>query len=108
MLFLEEKTLIMKLIGHWSSLSKVIHWCNVHWGKAYSFKTLVNGFLLVICLAKEDKEWILKGGPYLIDGKGIYLRDWTPKFNPLKELVKEIPVWIRLHNFPFEYRDKET
>ncbi|GLJ52433.1 hypothetical protein SUGI_1115280 [Cryptomeria japonica] len=41
-------------------------------------------------------------------GIGYILKEWEPIFNPLKMKFKEVPVWIRIYNLPFEYWDMDT
>lgn len=36
------------------------------------------------------------------------MTNWSPNFDPLKEKIKETPIWVELHNLPHEYWDQET
>lgn len=79
----------------------------MHWGKM-DLKTLPNGFYLITCPTSKDKEWIFNSGPYMMGGKGFYLKDWTPNFNPKEEVITGTPMWIRMYNLPHEYQNMKT
>lgn len=66
--FLGVRVLIVKWLGPWPSLAKIKDWCDKHWGCVVSLETMENGFLLLTCTCREDKEWILENSSYLIDG----------------------------------------
>lgn len=53
--------------------------------------------------SKTDKWDILINGPYLLEGKGIYMKDWEPNFDPNKEKLQIFPLSINLYNLPAEY-----
>lgn len=57
-----------------------------------------------MCL--EDKFRILSERPYFFNSAGLYLRNWTARFNPDKEDLTWAPVWIRLYSLPEEYWDE--
>ncbi|GLJ47722.1 hypothetical protein SUGI_1007960 [Cryptomeria japonica] len=52
---------------------------------------------------KEDRDEILAGGPWSFGSAFIYIKKWTPKFNPAAYNPEEKPVWVRLYNLPFEF-----
>ncbi|GLJ35745.1 hypothetical protein SUGI_0717890 [Cryptomeria japonica] len=104
---LKERAFFLKWTGPWPNFRQVREWCNAHWGKMV-LKTLPNGFYLVNCPTAKDKEWIFNSGPYMMGGKGFYLKDWTPNFNPKEEAIMKTPMWIRLYNLPHEYYNIET
>jgi hypothetical protein len=56
----------------------------------------------------DDRDKILEGGPYFFNSTGLYLRNWTKRFNPDKEDFTWVPVWIRLYSLPQDYWDDET
>ena len=72
-------------------------------GEVKNFKTFENGFCMVTVDIAQDRDWIMNSGPYFMDGYGFYLKKWTMNFDPTKEVIKEIPIWIRLRNLPQEY-----
>lgn len=100
---MKEKAFFFKWLGPWPSVSIIRQGSRSLWGVECRFKTLANGFYLGIAPSRADKANILKKGPYLLEGKGIILKEWTPNFDPTKEKVQSFPIWINLHNLPVEY-----
>ncbi|GLJ30001.1 hypothetical protein SUGI_0593110 [Cryptomeria japonica] len=41
-------------------------------------------------------------------GKGFYIKDLRSNFDPKKEEISQIPLWICLYSLPHEYWDMET
>lgn len=97
----------MKWNGEWLAFSRVRSWVDTHWGESCILKTLPNGFYLVICPCSKDKEWILNCVNFLWEVKG-FTKDWKPNFDPKKEEIDSILLWVRLYNLPHEYQDLET
>ena len=45
---------------------------------------------------------ILKGF-WKWDNSGLFLKRWTPLFDPCIERYDSIPIWVKLPNLPFEF-----
>lgn len=106
--FLKSHAFFMKWNGEWLTYSSIRVWVDTKWGEACVLKTLPNGFYLVISSNEHDKEWILNSGPFLIRRKGFFIKDWRPNFDPKKEEIDLVPLWIHLYNLPHEYWNIET
>ena len=46
---------------------------------------------------------VLEGGPWLIAGRHLCLRWWSPKISWQREDVLTVPIWVQLHNVPLEF-----
>lgn len=51
---------------------------------------------------------ILYGGPYIINGRPVILKQWTPDFDIKVEFLMEIPLWISFPNLPMRYWGNKT
>ncbi|GLJ13735.1 hypothetical protein SUGI_0219200 [Cryptomeria japonica] len=71
-------------------------------------KMLSNGFMLVECPSRRTKKKTINVCSYMMGGYGFYLKNWEVNFNPLKEEIYVVLVWIKLYNFPIEYWVEET
>ena len=49
------------------------------------------------------KQW-----PYLLEGKGIIVKDWEPNLDLSKEKMQSFPIWVNLYNLPAEYWAEEA
>lgn len=52
---------------------------------------------------KEDKDYVLTEGPWLIGGHYLAIQPWKPQFNPKTESINKLAVWIRVTNLSTEY-----
>jgi hypothetical protein len=68
-----------------------------------TFYAIGRGFFLFEFISKEDWDLIFRSGPYFMGPQGLYLNCWTPDFNPVVDVPKAIPVWVRLPNLSIHY-----
>ncbi|XP_057860936.2 uncharacterized protein LOC131069494 [Cryptomeria japonica] len=107
MAFFWERGLFVKCFSDWSLVGKMKGWCVENWKCKIKLKTLPNGFFLVITEDDKDKQGILNNEPFFMGGRGLYVRDWEPNFNPVLAPIEEVPVWLTLYNLPKEYWNEE-
>lgn len=50
--------------------------------------------------SSQDKDEILSKGPYTIMNMTMLLRDWSPEFNLKRDMLRTIPIWIKLPQLP--------
>lgn len=55
----------------------------------------------------EDYEYVLTGGPWLIDDHYLTIRKWVPNFIPNDESIKILNAWIRIPDLAVEYFDSK-
>lgn len=65
---------------------------------------LANEFYIVKFMLIEDREWALTGGPWLVQGHYLSMRDWVPDFNPKEAKIDRAAIWVRVPNLPMEYQ----
>ncbi|GKA36102.1 reverse transcriptase domain, reverse transcriptase zinc-binding domain protein [Tanacetum coccineum] len=61
---------------------------------------LRNGFFLFKFVTKEGMERVLENGPWLIRLVHIILNIWKPNTRLVKDTVKSVQVWVKLHDVP--------
>ncbi|XP_059315396.1 uncharacterized protein LOC132066006 [Lycium ferocissimum] len=59
-----------------------------------------DGYFLVKFATKEDHELVLYSGPYMLNNRPVIVKGWTPGFNFNDEVLRTIPLWVRLPNLP--------
>jgi hypothetical protein len=103
-LALSERGLVGQFMGLWPSAKTTDAWVQRNWKphlkQGVTCYPLSSGFFLFEFINKEDKDLIFRNGPYFMGTQGLYLNRWTPDFDPMVELPKEVPVWVRLPNLP--------
>ncbi|XP_061345438.1 uncharacterized protein LOC133291235 [Gastrolobium bilobum] len=55
---------------------------------------------------KDDLNFALNGGPWIVLGHYLSLRKWEPTFRPNSAGIAKIAAWIRLPDIPIEFYDE--
>lgn len=59
-----------------------------------------DGYFVVKCESGAEKEKLLFEGPYMIASRPVIIKEWRANFCLEDEVLKEVPLWIRLPNLP--------
>ncbi|KAL9992685.1 putative transcription factor interactor and regulator CCHC(Zn) family [Helianthus debilis subsp. tardiflorus] len=72
------------------------------WAKYGIAKTMMNahGFYFFKFNSKEGMEKVMENGPWLIRKLPIILNIWKPSSKLVKEDIKSVPIWTKLHDVP--------
>lgn len=55
---------------------------------------------MVRCGSEVEKERLLFDGPYMIGSRPVIIKEWRAGFCLEEEVLREVPLWIRLPNLP--------
>lgn len=116
LLMCEEKTrirapwrdaLIMKPYGRpieYNYLISRLHslWCPV--GRM-ECSDLGHGFIIVKFHEKEDRNRVLRDGPWFVNQRFLMIHTWKPYFCQAKASFSSVAVWVRLPGLPKEFYD---
>ena len=58
------------------------------------------GYFVVKMGSRESRDIVVFAGPHLFYGKPMIIKPWTANFNFRNEVLKVIPIWIKLPNLP--------
>lgn len=64
---------------------------------------LVLGVFQIIFLSRYEQNFILKGGPYFIGKVGLYIHNWSLRFNFHVEFIEDALSRSKCMNFPMSY-----
>ncbi|WOL17501.1 hypothetical protein Cni_G26294 [Canna indica] len=57
--------------------------------------------------ANEDEYWnVFLEGPWFIRGQALSLIQWKEGFQPMKEVITVVPIWIQMPGLPYEFMHK--
>lgn len=59
-----------------------------------------DGYFLIKFASMVEKNRLLFEGPYMLANRPVIVKEWKADFCLEKEILKEIPLWIRLPNLP--------
>jgi hypothetical protein len=109
---LAQKGLVGHFMGLWPSTKTTYDWIQRNWRPnlehGVTCYPVGRGFFVFEFISEEDRDLIFRNGPYFMGKQGLYLNKWTPDFDPLVDLPKEVSVWIRLPNLPMHCWDFES
>ncbi|XP_058757400.1 uncharacterized protein LOC131630653 [Vicia villosa] len=60
------------------------------------------GYFILRFKDSEDMDSVLMKGPYSIRGMHVRIKEWNPEFNLKKDLMRTIPIWIKLPMLPLQ------
>ncbi|KAK1307939.1 hypothetical protein QJS10_CPA09g00575 [Acorus calamus] len=58
------------------------------------------GFFIAKFSQEEDLRTVIEGGPWLMSGRPIVLRQWTKDIRMEIERLESIPIWVRFPSLP--------
>ncbi|KAK9733160.1 hypothetical protein RND81_04G047700 [Saponaria officinalis] len=64
---------------------------------------LPNGVFIVRFKSKEVQEQVLRMGYQLFDSKPLIIKPWSDECKLVKEEVKAVPTWVRLHGLVIKF-----
>ncbi|XP_074265880.1 uncharacterized protein LOC141588331 [Silene latifolia] len=65
-----------------------------------------NGVFIVRFKTSAARTQILQQGHFLFDNKPLIVRPWSEGVALEKEVIKEVPVWVKVHNLPLKFWGK--
>lgn len=99
-----RNALIVKLLGKAMGCrflsSKIEHLWKLG---AYKVTDLDNDYYIIRFERKGDYKHVLEGGPGIIGGHYLTVRQWRPNFMPCFDNIEKIITWVRFPNIPVEY-----
>ncbi|GJZ46106.1 zinc knuckle CX2CX4HX4C containing protein, partial [Tanacetum coccineum] len=95
-------TLYGYFIGKRVVFPVVQHFARTMWAKYGLKRILMNsqGFFFLKFSSKENLEYVLLDGPWMIRTVPIILKNWSTSVCLSKEHLKKIPMWVKLHDVP--------
>lgn len=97
-----KKTIILYVIGDTPTIAYLkiflLKQCEVM-GKFEIFYHN-EGYFVIRFKLQHDKDKLLGDGPLMIANRPIVVKDWVANFCFEKEVLKEVPLWIRLPKLP--------
>ncbi|XP_050125933.1 uncharacterized protein LOC126603211 isoform X1 [Malus sylvestris] len=102
-----EKSLIVKLLGKPFSIAVLYNRLKGKRGPNVGFKLfpLINGYFVATFEKKEDLEFVLAGGPWVISGQYHVIHKWKPGFDASSSKITRTAVWVRILGIQAEFLD---
>jgi hypothetical protein len=99
---------IVKLSGHVNGFDAMKRHLHRQWRLAgeFEFFDIGNGFFVVKFDSKEDKTKVIKGIPWDINDRHLWIRQWTQTFNAKMQTIKKTMSWVRILSLNLVYHDE--
>ncbi|XP_058775480.1 uncharacterized protein LOC131649739 [Vicia villosa] len=100
-----ENALIMYVLGGNLTMNGVKNFMMRVWNFAALPELYYNeeGFFIIRFQSKEDKESVLKRGPYSIFRQPMFLHEWSPNFSLSEDAIRLVPIWVMLPQLPLTF-----
>lgn len=72
------------------------------WGKKVRFQIHESGWITFTFESNEDRQIVLKGGPYMLFGRYIFLKEMPRCFLFRVEDMLSLPMWVQIHGLPVD------
>lgn len=95
-------SMVLYVVGETPTIAAVNRYIADVWNHVAQPEVFLHddGYFIVKLLTVEDRNDIIYGGPYLFYNKPLILKPWTSDFNFYEEVLKVIPLWVKLPNLP--------
>lgn len=87
---------------------KLLHDLYNSWGVEYMYNFHHSGWMVFKFSTNEDRQKVLKGGPYSRMGRQIHLKTIPKYFGFDSNEMTIVPVWVKLHDWPFEFWNEKS
>ncbi|CAJ2641905.1 unnamed protein product [Trifolium pratense] len=97
-----QSSLIMYVLGGDLSMNAVKQFMIKTWNFVKLPDMFYNeeGYFILRFHSFKEKDVVLMQGPYTIRNMPMLLRDWKPDFNLKRDMLRTIPIWIKLPQLP--------
>ncbi|KAK3212009.1 hypothetical protein Dsin_016715 [Dipteronia sinensis] len=85
--------MLSKLTQKWSLIG--------HW----QLTDLGDGYFVARFQMKEDLDYVLTSGPWVIANQYLMVQRWKSNFVPSEESIHSMLIWVRLSKLPMEWMD---
>nr|POE70881.1 hypothetical protein CFP56_76266 [Quercus suber] len=102
-----SKALIVKVFGRSVGFHYLTFKINALWKPVEKMDcvNLGRGFFLIRFSSTDDYDKVLRGGPWLIGGHFLAIKQWEPYFKASEAKLTSIAAWVRLPKLPIEFYD---
>ncbi|CAO2821070.1 unnamed protein product [Amaranthus hypochondriacus] len=105
-----ERAVVVYVVGGNVSIETIRGYIRKHWTHV-SMPTIHSheeGYFILRFNTDNECEEILKGGPYFLNRTPMVVKKWNCKFDFKEEVMRVIPVWVRLPNLPLHCWGEDT
>ncbi|KAK3184665.1 hypothetical protein Dsin_031951 [Dipteronia sinensis] len=101
--------LILKNMGRAHTLNFMLMKLSQKWTLIgqWQLTDLGEGYFVARFQMKEDLDYVLTSGPWVIANQYLVVQKWKPNFVPGEDNIQSMPIWVRLSKLPMEWLDSD-
>lgn len=105
-----NKALIMYMVGSTPSIGEIERYIASQWSFVSKPKILLHNdrYFVIKLNSSEDRDTVLFSRPYSLNNRPIIIKAWTQNCNFNEEVLKIIPLWVKLPNLYLNCWSKES
>lgn len=103
-------SVILYVVGQTPSIGAITRYIEQVWNHVAKPKIFLHdkGYFVVKFVSVDDKNEVMYAGPHMFNSRPIIVKVWTSNFDFQAEILRVIPLWVRLYNLPLNYWGKES
>lgn len=96
--------MVFYVVGATPTITAVKKYIATNWNSVSMPRIFLHddGYFLIHFKSMDDRNEILYSGPHMYFGKPIITKPWTHNFDFNEEVLKVIPLWVKLPNLPLK------
>lgn len=105
-----ERAIVVYVVGG-NTIAEILrgfirkHWSFVNMPNIHTHE---DGYFILKFNTENECNEVLKGGPYFLNRAPMIVKKWNMDFDFKEEIMRVIPVWIRLPSLPLHYWGEES
>ena len=99
----EAQALICRFNCLWPKPMDLFHWIFTQWTTECEIHLCSKGFFIVKFKSSEDRDLIIREGPWFWGTTGIFITPCFLDFDANTITVSRMPVWVRLYKLPLHF-----
>ncbi|CAH9114601.1 unnamed protein product [Cuscuta europaea] len=99
------------LVGHFTGKFpglKTVHDLKVKWSVPCLVRSHKKGWVIFKFHNEDDRSKVLLGGPYIVFGKLLMLKELSENFSFEDEEFLKVPIWVKFHDLPLQLWNDEA
>lgn len=100
-----KNAIILYVIGEEPTIAYLKNYLQTQCGILGEFEIYYHneGYFLVRFELSSDKDRMVYEGPYMLSSRPIIVKSWVADFSLEKEVLREVPLWVRLPKLPLNF-----
>ncbi|XP_056689965.1 uncharacterized protein [Spinacia oleracea] len=94
--------LVLYVVGDTPTIASIKRYITANWTHVGTPNVFLHddGYFIIQFDSVDDRNTIMSGGPYTFFNKPMIIKPWSSEFNFYEEVLRVIPLWVRLPNLP--------